>query len=119
MLFFVDISERCGFTLGQQLSLFESLKPLFASKPLVVVATKIDITPLDAMSPEGRARLDKAVEEAGAVFLTMSNVTEVRLPLCHVTCGSVLPLPVSSLPSFSYSSHVTLCVPCGGVCRRV
>jgi nucleolar GTP-binding protein len=76
VLFFIDISERCGFTMEQQLSLFENIKPLFASKPLVVVATKIDLMPLDKLNPVHRAHLEKIVADSGALFLTMSNHTE-------------------------------------------
>ena len=57
VLFFIDISERCGFTLEQQVSLFNNIKPLFATKPLVVVATKIDLVPLDKLDAAYRARV--------------------------------------------------------------
>ncbi len=39
----MDISERCGYSLTQQTALFNSIKPLFASKPLVVVVNKVDV----------------------------------------------------------------------------
>jgi nucleolar GTP-binding protein len=41
-LYLVDVSERCGFTLQQQADLFHSVKPLFANKPVMVVANKTD-----------------------------------------------------------------------------
>ena len=41
-LYLVDVSERCGFTLAQQAELFHSVKPLFANKPVMVVANKTD-----------------------------------------------------------------------------
>ena len=44
ILFFIDISETCGYTIKQQIALFENIKPLFQGKPLVVVLTKIDLT---------------------------------------------------------------------------
>lgn len=35
VLYFVDISEQCGYTIDQQCSLFRSIKPLFANKQLI------------------------------------------------------------------------------------
>ena len=57
VLFFIDISERCGFTLEQQVSLFENIKPLFATKPLIIVATKIDLVPLEKLDAGYRAKV--------------------------------------------------------------
>lgn len=43
VLYFIDPSETCGYTMAQQMSLFDSIKPLFANKPLMVVYTKTDL----------------------------------------------------------------------------
>lgn len=43
VLYFIDISETCGYTIDSQVALYQSLKPLFASKPLGIVLTKIDL----------------------------------------------------------------------------
>ena len=43
ILFMLDISESCGYTIEQQIELFNSIKPLFTAKPLVICLTKIDI----------------------------------------------------------------------------
>ena len=37
----LDVSEQCGYTIQQQATLFHSISPLFASKPLLVVANKV------------------------------------------------------------------------------
>ncbi|KAH8069677.1 hypothetical protein JL720_11983 [Aureococcus anophagefferens] len=42
VLFFVDVSEQCGYTIEQQSSLFHSIRALFADKQLVLVANKTD-----------------------------------------------------------------------------
>merc|ERR1719261_648787 len=36
VLYFIDISESCGYTITQQCSLFHSIKPLFVNKPLLL-----------------------------------------------------------------------------------
>ena len=43
VLYIVDPSEQCGYTLEAQKSLFDNIKPLFNNKPLIVVANKADI----------------------------------------------------------------------------
>ncbi|KAM3567061.1 hypothetical protein VYU27_010788, partial [Nannochloropsis oceanica] len=35
VLYFVDISEQCGYTIQQQVALFDSIKPLFSNKQLL------------------------------------------------------------------------------------
>ena len=41
VLYVMDVSEQCGYTIQQQATLFHSISPLFASKPLLVVANKV------------------------------------------------------------------------------
>ena len=43
ILFFIDISESCGYSIEEQVSLFDSVKPLFSGKPIVLVLNKIDL----------------------------------------------------------------------------
>ena len=43
VLYVVDLSEQCGFTIKQQAALFDSIKPLFVNKPLVVALNKSDV----------------------------------------------------------------------------
>lgn len=52
ILYFLDVSESCGFPLKKQVALFESIKPLFRNKPLVIVVNKIDLRRLEDLSPE-------------------------------------------------------------------
>lgn len=52
VLFMVDISEQCGFSIESQVALFHSIKALFKSKPLVIVLNKVDVVKYDALSAE-------------------------------------------------------------------
>ena len=40
VLFFLDVSRACGYTISQQAALFHNIKPLFLNKPLIVVYNK-------------------------------------------------------------------------------
>mmetsp|Transcript_2369 Transcript_2369/g.3051 ORF Transcript_2369/g.3051 Transcript_2369/m.3051 type:complete len:660 (+) Transcript_2369:115-2094(+) len=76
VLYFVDISEQCGWTISQQLALFESIRPLFANKQLLLVANKTDVIKLEDIKPEDRKTLEEVAKSANAELMTMSNVNE-------------------------------------------
>lgn len=58
VLFFVDVSEMCGYPLATQVSLFHSIKPLFRNRPLLIVLNKTDLRKIGELSPEERKLLD-------------------------------------------------------------
>ncbi|KAG8236239.1 hypothetical protein J437_LFUL010992 [Ladona fulva] len=76
VLYVIDISEQCGHTLEEQVNLFESIKPLFTNKPLLVVLNKVDILKLDDLPPERRAALASLEGNENIPMLQMSTVTE-------------------------------------------
>lgn len=88
VLYFVDISEQCGYTIEQQCSLFRSIKPLFANKQLVVVVNKIDQQPWDSLEADKKAMVQGLVDDANCSLMTMSNiseegVSEVKIAACE------------------------------------
>lgn len=54
VLFFVDISETCGYSLDKQISLFKNIQLLFSNKPLLIVATKTDLLPYEELDAGDR-----------------------------------------------------------------
>lgn len=77
VLYFMDISEQCGHSLQDQVKLFDSIKPLFANKPLMIVVNKIDIISLDELNPERRAIIDALIkDEKNIPVKFMSTVDE-------------------------------------------
>lgn len=77
VLYFCDISEQCGYTMAQQMQLFDNIRPLFANKPLVLVVNKTDILTIDEAPDATRALLSEA--SAHAQVLSMSNHSEEGL----------------------------------------
>lgn len=97
ILFFMDISEQCGFTIEQQLSLFENIRPLFANKPLVLVCNKIDQMRFEALSEHHQNMINTAVEETKAKFFTMSNHSEENvMEVKNYACDELLAHRVNS-----------------------
>ncbi|KAJ7980779.1 Nucleolar GTP-binding protein 1 [Quillaja saponaria] len=90
VLFFLDISGSCGYSISQQAALFHSIKSLFMNKPLIIVCNKTDLQPLDGISEEERKLVMDMKAEAmktllgqggeatndEGVLLTMSTLTE-------------------------------------------
>jgi len=89
VLYFLDPSEQCGHTLVQQKSLFDSIKPLFNNKPLIVVANKSDVLSRGELSEEQEALFKEMEKEVEGDILEMSTVTEngvmdVKTKACEV-----------------------------------
>eukprot|EP00092_Neocalanus_flemingeri_P018753 GFUD01020310.1.p1 GENE.GFUD01020310.1~~GFUD01020310.1.p1 ORF type:complete len:648 (-),score=174.41 GFUD01020310.1:130-2073(-) len=89
VLYFLDPSEQCGHTLEQQKSLFDSIRPLFNNKPLIVVANKMDVVKRSELSAEKETILKSIETEQGRDILEMSTVTEegvmdVKIKSCEM-----------------------------------
>ncbi|XP_043797633.1 nucleolar GTP-binding protein 1 [Apis laboriosa] len=87
VLYFCDISEQCGHSLEEQVKLFESIKPLFANKPLTVILNKVDVLRFEELSTEKQAIL-KSLEDKDVPLLEMSTITDfgvmdVKIQACE------------------------------------
>ncbi len=96
VLYLVDVSEACGYTLAQQAALFHSIKPLFANKPIVIVANKVDARPIESLSAEETALLQGMASEAARLSgaeassclmsmsaLSETGIAEVKTAACE------------------------------------
>lgn len=87
IMYFMDLSEQCGYPVSQQISLFNSIKPLFANKLVVIVINKIDITKPEDLDPETQAELQSLLKPGEVEMLQLScttteNVMSVRNAVC-------------------------------------
>jgi len=69
ILFLMDISETCGYTIDQQISLFNNIKPLFQAKPLVIVLTKSDLQKYKDINPEQKKKIDALAKETNSFLI--------------------------------------------------
>ena len=91
VLYFLDISEQCGYPLDQQLKLFESIRPLFANKQVMMVANKTDVIPYESLSAKVRAKIEEVARNAGAELMPMSNISEENIgKLKTLACDKLL-----------------------------
>ncbi|WAR05093.1 NOG1-like protein [Mya arenaria] len=75
VLYVMDVSEQCGHSIEQQVSLFNNIKPLFANKPLMVAVNKIDVLKIEDL-PQDKQDLFKGFEEDDIPVMNMSTLTD-------------------------------------------
>ena len=88
ILYFMDLSEQCGYSVQAQIQLFHSIKPLFANKLVFVVINKIDITRPEDLDAETKVMLDSMLKSGDVELLQLScttteGVTEVKNAACE------------------------------------
>jgi len=88
ILYFMDLSEQCGYSVQAQIQLFHSIKPLFANKLVFVVINKIDIMKPEDLEVETKAMLDSMLKSGEIELLQLScttteGVTEVKNAACE------------------------------------
>ncbi|UZJ51561.1 hypothetical protein CBS101457_000881 [Exobasidium rhododendri] len=89
VLYFMDLSEQCGYTIEAQVQLFNSIKPLFNSKPTLLIINKVDVQRLSTLDEERANLVRSLVEESdGKVQMveistfTEEGVMEARNAAC-------------------------------------
>lgn len=93
VLYFMDLSEQCGFTVEAQVKLFHSIKPLFANKSVMVVINKTDIIAPEDLDTERAALLQTIRDTPGVEVMATScqledNVMDVRNQACEKLLAS-------------------------------
>lgn len=104
ILYFMDLSEQCGYTVeaqvrpslpfflrrradASQCKLFHSIKPLFANKPTVLVVNKVDVMRLADLPEETKTLVDEIIASEGVQAVHVSchtdeGVTELKTKAC-------------------------------------
>ena len=89
ILYFVDVSENCGYSIAQQASLFDSIRPLFKNKPLVIIANKTDLRKYTDLPEKDRKLIEEVAKEHQTYLIQMSNTTgngvfDVKSKACDI-----------------------------------
>jgi len=77
VLFFVDVSEMCGYKIETQVALYHSIKPLFRNRPLLIVLNKSDLRKVQDLDPEEKKLIEgmKSDDGQSVEFFTTSCAT--------------------------------------------
>lgn len=87
ILYFMDLSEQCGYSVASQIALFNNIKPLFANKLISIVINKIDLMRPDQLDPETQEQLQGMLKSGEVEMLelscnTLEGVMAVRNSVC-------------------------------------
>lgn len=58
ILFFLDPSGTCGYSIKEQVSLFDSIKALFKTKPVIVIINKVDLVDISTLPADEKALIE-------------------------------------------------------------
>ncbi|ELP88152.1 nucleolar GTP-binding protein, putative [Entamoeba invadens IP1] len=72
VLYLMDVSANCGYTIQQQASLFKSMRPLFNQKPVILVLNKVDLAPIESLDAEDQK--------------TIQELTAMSTLVCQCSC---------------------------------
>lgn len=88
ILYFMDLSEQCGYSVSAQMQLFKSIKPLFSNKLVFIVINKIDILRPEELDEKTGGELQALVSSGEVELLQLScntqeGVQEVKNAACE------------------------------------
>jgi len=96
ILYFIDISEQCGYNIKQQVALYDSIRPLFTNKPVLVVLNKIDVIKVEDLKPDDRALIEN-ISKDGTELISMSALTDEGVSnVKQVACDKLLAMRVET-----------------------
>ena len=97
VLYFVDVSGQCGYSVAQQTALFTSLRPLFQDKPIFVVANKADVLRLAQLPSDERLLMDALLADPAVTLIETSTLSEEGvMEARNAACEALLALRVEA-----------------------
>lgn len=111
VLYFMDLSEQCGYSVEAQVSfafvlyspfsskfmfttqckLFHSIKPLFNGKPTLLVINKVDVMRFEDLHPDSRALVQEIIEMEDVQHVQVSCYSdEGVMDLKNKACDALL-----------------------------
>eukprot|EP01129_Flabellula_baltica_P016754 TRINITY_DN9083_c0_g1_i1.p1 TRINITY_DN9083_c0_g1~~TRINITY_DN9083_c0_g1_i1.p1 ORF type:complete len:636 (-),score=186.64 TRINITY_DN9083_c0_g1_i1:88-1995(-) len=116
ILYFIDISELCGYSIEQQVNLFESIKPLFTGKPILIILNKIDARPLEDLTEKEKHLIESISQETNINVVPMSNfndlgIAEVKEKACDLLLEMRTEMKINSKKSQNILNRLHIAVP--------
>lgn len=91
VLYFMDLSEQCGYSVSSQISLFNSIKPLFANKLVFIVINKIDLARPEDLDAATQEQLQGMLKSGEVELLQLScTTTEGVMGVRNAACDRLL-----------------------------
>lgn len=89
ILYFMDLSEQCGYPVSAQIALFKSIRPLFANKIVFLAINKIDVAKPEDLSPDLQEQIQSLVKSGEVTDIlqlscnTQEGVQEAKNAACE------------------------------------
>lgn len=91
ILYFMDLSEQCGYSVSAQIQLFHSIKPLFNNKLVFIVINKTDLMKPEDLDAETQEKLQGMLKSGEVELLQLScNTTENVMAVRGAVCDRLL-----------------------------
>lgn len=69
VIYFVDPSEQCGYSVLEQIHLYNTIKPLFKNKPVVVAFNKTDLKRVEDLPANKKQAIEQWLAENNLKFV--------------------------------------------------
>lgn len=93
ILYFMDLSEHCGFSVDAQIQLFHNIKPLFSNKLTFLVINKIDLLRPDQLDEATAEKLQTILKSGDVELLQIScTTTEGLMAARNAACDRLIAL---------------------------
>ncbi|OBA27202.1 hypothetical protein HANVADRAFT_62211 [Hanseniaspora valbyensis NRRL Y-1626] len=79
ILYFMDLSEQCGFSIEAQVKLFHNIKPLFQNKSVLVVLNKSDIIRMEHLDQANIDLINSVKQMDGVEMIETSCINDEDL----------------------------------------
>lgn len=120
IMYFMDLSEQCGYTVQAQIQLFQSIKPLFANKLVFIVINKIDITRPEDLDEETQQKLQGLLKSGNVEMLQLScATTEGLMNVRNAACDRLLAERNAQKLKAGTNTHGEVTGRLGDVLRRI
>ena len=98
VIYMVDPSEQCGYSVEEQIHLYNTVKPLFKNKPVLVLFNKNDVKTVADLTPEKKKIVDEWIKENNLPTLECSTlhkvgIEEARKQACEAILGLKQTIP--------------------------
>ena len=91
IMYFMDLSEHCGFSVDAQLQLFHNIKPLFSNKLTFLVINKIDLLRPDQLDTATSEKLQAVLKDGDVELLQVScTTTEGLMAARNAACDRLI-----------------------------
>lgn len=90
IIYIMDVSQQCGYSIEDQISLFHNIKPLFSNKPIIIVVNKIDVRKISDLNDEHQKMFDELRNDPSIMLIhemstaTSDGVIELRNEACDL-----------------------------------